>query len=90
MKNVVLIPASSPSPSTTSQPPRRPGPGAILTLVNGVLAGVGGIYASTHSALITVIAALAGTAAMVLIFRRSAGPSPAGALIRGLVERKIW
>lgn len=53
-------------------PRRRPGAGSLLTLVNGVLAGVGGVYVGTHSALITVIAA--GTAiilaAMTLIWHR--------------------
>ena len=52
--------------------PRRPGSGAILTLVNGALAGVGGVYVATRSVLITVIAAVAAIvlAAMVLAGRR--------------------
>jgi hypothetical protein len=68
--NVVPAPqqlAGSPQP-----PRRRPGAGALLTLVNGVLAGVGGVYVSTHSVMITVIAAVVAVvlAAMVLIFQR--------------------
>jgi len=52
--------------------PRRPSPGTVLTLVNGVLAGVGGVYVSAHSVLITVIAGIMAiaVAAMVLIFPR--------------------
>jgi len=41
----------------SSPPPRRrPGAGPLLTLVNGVLAGVGSVYLGTHSVLITVVA----------------------------------
>lgn len=70
MDNVVPVP---PQPAGSPQPPRRrPGAGAMLTLVNGVLAGVGGVYVSTHSIMITVIAAVAAIvlAAMVLICGR--------------------
>ena len=44
----------------------------LLTLVNGVLAGVGSVYVGTHSVLITVIAGVAAIvlAAMALIFPR--------------------
>jgi hypothetical protein len=60
-------PGGSPEP-----PGRRPGAGTILTLANGVLAGVGGVYVSTHSVLITLVAAAAAIvlAAMVLFPRR--------------------
>jgi hypothetical protein len=53
-------------------PPQRPGAGTLLTLVNGVLAGVGGVYVGTHSILITVIAAVMAVvlAAMVLVWHR--------------------
>ena len=49
---------------------RRPSAGTLLTLVNGVLAGVGGVYVSTRSVLITIIAVLVAIvlAAMVRIF----------------------
>ena len=55
--------------------PRQPAAAAaaagagLLTLVNGVLAGVGGVYVGTHSVLITVIATVVAIAlaAMVLI-----------------------
>ena len=59
-----------PAPPTSPPPPRqRPGAGTLLTLVNGVLAGVGGVYVSTHSVLITVLATgvAIALAAMVLI-----------------------
>jgi hypothetical protein len=44
------------APPASSPPPRRLGAGTLLTLVNGVLAGVGSVYIGTHSVLITVIA----------------------------------
>jgi hypothetical protein len=51
---------------------RRPGSGTILTLVNGVLAGVGGVFVGTHSVLVTVIATVAAVvlAAVILIVQR--------------------
>lgn len=54
------------------RPPRRPSAGAILTLVNGALAGVGGVFAGTHSVLVTLVAATVAIvlAAMVLIAQR--------------------
>lgn len=44
----------------------------MLTVVNGALAGVGGVYVSTHSVVITVIAVVMATAlaGMVLIVQR--------------------
>ena len=58
-------------PGRVPSPRRRPGSGAVLTLTNGVLAGVGGVYVSTHSVLITVIAAAAAIVlAMMLILSR--------------------
>lgn len=63
------VPVASPAHSS---PPRRPGAGALLTLVNGVLAGVGGVYVGTRSVLITVIAAAVAIvlAVLVLAFQR--------------------
>ena len=61
-------------PSPGSSPPGRRGPdaGAVLTLVNGVLAGVGAVYATTRSVMVTGIAVGVAVviALMVLIFRR--------------------
>jgi hypothetical protein len=68
MDDAVAVP-----PSPTSPPsPQRPGAGTILTLVNGVLAGVGGVFVGTHSVLITIIAAAMAVAlaAMILIIHR--------------------
>ena len=64
--------APAAAPASSSPPRRRQGSGALLTLVNCVLAGVGGVYVSTHSVLITVIAAAMAItlAVMVLIFQR--------------------
>lgn len=61
-----------PEPPASPQPPRRSGSETILTLVSGVLAGVGGVFAGTHSVLITIIAAVAAVAlaAMVLHTQR--------------------
>ena len=51
------VPGAPAAPPVSSPPPRRrPGAGTLLTLVNGVLAGVGSVYVGTHSVLITVIA----------------------------------
>lgn len=59
-------------PAIPSQPPRHASAGTILTVVNGVLAGVGGVYVGTHSVLITVIAAVVAVAlaGMILISQR--------------------
>jgi hypothetical protein len=74
-----VVPASPSASSETSSeslptPParRRPGPGAIVTVVNGVLAGIGGVYASTHSILITIVAGVMAIvlAVAILIFQR--------------------
>jgi hypothetical protein len=63
------IPAPAPAqPTEPARPQRRhPGAGTLLTLVNGVLAGVGGVYVSTHSVLITIIAVLVAIALTVII-----------------------
>ena len=55
-----------------ADPPPRPGAGTILTLVNGVLAGVASVFVGTHSVLITIVAAVVAVtlAAMVLVFHR--------------------
>jgi hypothetical protein len=59
-------------PAMPPQPARRASAGTLLTVVNGVLAGVGGVYAGTHSVLITVIAAVVAVAlaGMILISQR--------------------
>lgn len=65
MNNTVIAPQPP-------APPQRPGAGTILTLVNGVLAGVGGVFVGTRSVLVTIIAAAlaAALAAMVLILHK--------------------
>ncbi len=73
MDNVVPAPsASSPPQRDQVRRSQRPGAGALLTLVNGVLAGVGSVYVGTHSVLITVIAAAVAVvlAVLVLVFQR--------------------
>lgn len=61
-----------PTPAQPTEPPsppqrRHPGAGTLLTLVNGVLAGVGGVYVSTRSVMITIIAVLVAIALTVLV-----------------------
>jgi hypothetical protein len=67
-KNSLMVPGP-PGRDSSSRGPRS---GTILTLVNGVLAGVGGVFVCTHSVLVTVIAAAVAVAlaAMVLIAQR--------------------
>jgi hypothetical protein len=67
------VPGAPAAPPASSPPPRRrPGAGTLLTLVNGVLAGVASVYVGTHSVLITVIAGITAVllAAMTLMFPR--------------------
>jgi hypothetical protein len=63
------VPVPTPAQPTEPSPPqrRRPSAGTLLTLVNGVLAGVGGVYVSTHSVLITIIAVLVAIALTVIV-----------------------
>jgi len=61
-----------PAASAGSPPPRRSsGAGEVLTLVSGTLAGVGAVYSTTHSVLVTSIAAgvAIAVAVLVLVFR---------------------
>jgi hypothetical protein len=46
--------------------------GGLVGVVNGGLAGVGGVYATTHSVVITVVAGVVAIvlALMVLLFHR--------------------
>jgi hypothetical protein len=59
---------------TTSSRSRRDriGTGGLVAVVNGGLAGVGGVYASTHSIVVTIVAGLLAIvlALMVLVFDR--------------------
>jgi hypothetical protein len=47
--------------------PSRPDPGKAILAVNGVIAAVGGTYASTHSLAATVVAGCAGLACAALL-----------------------
>jgi hypothetical protein len=57
------------TPAAVDDPaePRRPDPGKTVLAVNGVIAAVGGTYASTHSITATVVAGCAGLACAALI-----------------------
>lgn len=70
MHDAVSVPTPAQPTELSAPQRRRPSAGTLLTLVNGVLAGVGGVYVSTHSVLITILAVLVAIvlAAMVLIF----------------------
>ena len=63
------VPVPTPAQPTEPPPPHRRhvGAGTLLTLVNCVLAGVGGVYASTRSVLITIIAVLVAIALTVIV-----------------------
>ena len=63
------VPVPTPAQPTEPPPPQRrhPGAGTLLTLVNGVLAGVGGVYVSTHSVLITIIAVIVVIALTIIV-----------------------
>ena len=65
-------PGAPAAPPASSTPPQRhTGAGTLLTLVNGVLAGVGSVYVGTHSVLITIIAGVTAIllAAMAMFMR---------------------
>ena len=47
--------------------PGRPDSGKAVLAFNGVVAAVGGTYASTHSLAVTVVAGCAGLACAVLV-----------------------
>jgi hypothetical protein len=66
-ETAAVPPAGAPSP-----PPRRPGTETVLTLVNGVLAGVASVYIGTRSLTITILAVAMAIilAVLVLILRR--------------------
>lgn len=64
-----VVPART--PAQPGEPPpaqrRHPGAGTLLAIVNGVLAGVGGLYVSTHSVLITIIAVLVAITLIIIV-----------------------
>ncbi len=54
-------------PTRQGRPNGRWGAGAVVAVINGLLVGVGGVYAATSSATVTVIAAMAAVALAGLI-----------------------
>jgi hypothetical protein len=67
VSNSARVPAKGKAP----RPPRgRPNSAALLAVVNGALVGVGSVYLTTHSVLITLIAAAAAVmlATLAVIF----------------------
>lgn len=64
--------ASTPSRRRPSRPSTRWGAGPMVVLVEGVLAGVGGVYLATASVLITLVASAAAVVmtALVLMAQR--------------------
>lgn len=67
--------SSAPVPAAPSKSPRPPkgGPSTacLLAVVNGALAGIGSVYLTTHSVLVTLIAAVSAVllARLVLLVR---------------------
>jgi hypothetical protein len=60
-------PATANGLAESSQPdPGKPDPGKAVLAVNGVIAAIGGTYASTHSLPVTIVAGCAGLACAVL------------------------
>jgi hypothetical protein len=61
-----------PRPPASPSPPQGPSAGAVLTMVNGVLAGVGSVFVGTHSALITIVASTMAVvlATMLIVLRK--------------------
>jgi hypothetical protein len=47
--------------------PNRPDPGKAVLAANGVIAAIGGTYASTHSLPVTVVAGCAGLVCAALL-----------------------
>lgn len=65
--------SNTPNPPSSGSPaPRRPGTESVLTLVGGVLAGVGSVFGATHSIVVTLIAVITAVVltAMLLAIRR--------------------
>ena len=57
----------SPSPRTPSRPDRRWGARPLVTLIEAVFAGVGGVYLSTGSVPITIVAAVVAVIVVALV-----------------------
>jgi hypothetical protein len=72
MTTVVQLTPSSATASPPTPPRRRGSPGGVLTLINGALAGVGAVYATTQSVTVTVIVGVIAVvlAALVLLLGR--------------------
>lgn len=64
--------STTPVPPPTGSAPRRPGTESVLTLVGGVLAGIGSVFIATHSIPVTLIAVIMAVVltAMLLVIRR--------------------
>jgi hypothetical protein len=58
---------SSRTPVNSPSGPPRPDPRKTVLAINGVIAAVGGTYASTHSIAVTVLAGCAGLVCTALI-----------------------
>lgn len=58
--------ANTPKPVGGSPPPRRGAPQTMLLVINGVLAGVGSLYLTTGSVIVTIIGAAVAIASATL------------------------
>jgi hypothetical protein len=69
-----MVGSTAPVPARTKnpQPPKRgPTTAGLLAVVNGALAGVGSVYLTTHSVLVTLMAAVSAVilGGLVLLVR---------------------
>ncbi len=64
-------PVSAVPPKNTRSPRGGPNTAALLAVVNGALVGVGSVYLTTHSVLVTLVAAASAVilGALALIVR---------------------
>lgn len=64
-------PAPTPQPKTSGSPRGGPHTTALLAVVNGALVGVGSVYLTTHSVLVTLMAAVSAVilGALALLVR---------------------
>ena len=66
------VPGTTPPPRTPRRLGRRWGARPLVTLIEAVLAGVGGVYLTTGSVAVTIVAAVVAVAvvAVVLLAQR--------------------
>jgi hypothetical protein len=61
------VPGTTPPPRTPRRPHRRWGARPLVTLIEAVLAGVGGVYLTTGSVAVTAVAAAVAVIVVALV-----------------------